>query len=71
MNPLFPGMGLTFRISVHWCTGLQKALEKEAAAKKVSSKGVVDIDIAAEEKAAKDAADIAYWEAVQDLRREE
>ena len=46
--------------------------QKEAAAKKAATEAnVVDIDIAAEEKAAKDAADMAYWEAIQEMRREE
>ena len=38
---------------------------------KPASDTVVDIDITREAKEAKDAADIAYWEAVQEMRKAE
>jgi len=52
----------------------EQALEKEAEQKEVSKEepvkdNIVDIDIAREAQEAKDAADIAYWEAVQEMRK--
>ena len=47
----------------------EKALNEKEAAEKKAEHAAKSIDVDAEKKAAKDAADMKYWEAIQEMRK--